>query len=241
MRTRHAQPASKIIDISGKINTHYLSKVRSLQHPMTACTGETRWVLLEDFFEKTALVESFIAAGDCQNLRVNSSQWDATYFECGETGERGRLRNRPIGTKYLYMEFDSAGQRFHGRTRYTITFAKASLPPARGSWSLTTYSERLGFDADAWNRFSLGTGNTDLKYNADGSLTLYASVNSPATDKKSNWLHAPNGTFSLFLRAHWSDQSILEGSWTPPVVEIMKEASGRTNCLTAIFAAGATS
>jgi hypothetical protein len=37
-------------------------------------------------------------------------------------------------------------------------------------------------------------------------------------DKESNWLPAPNGHFSLYIRAYWGKESILDGSWKPPVI-----------------------
>jgi hypothetical protein len=45
---------------------------------------------------------------------------------------------------------------------------------------------------------------------------------SPGEDKESNWLPAPNGTFSLYMRACWADQAILDGTWQPPIVAIVK-------------------
>jgi hypothetical protein len=41
---------------------------------------------------------------------------------------------------------------------------------------------------------------------------------SPGKDKESNWLPAPAGEFSIWLRAYWPDQPILDGTWTPPTV-----------------------
>jgi hypothetical protein len=49
-------------------------------------------------------------------------------------------------------------------------------------------------------------------------LTLYAGAKSPGKDKESNWLPAPNGAFSLYIRAYWADQAVLDGQWKPPVV-----------------------
>ena len=66
------------------------------------------------------------------------------------------------------------------------------------------------------------TKNKTLKYNADGSLTLYAGAKSPSQDKEDNWLPAPNGTFTLYIRAYWSDETILNGTWKPPVVSRMQ-------------------
>ena len=76
------------------------------------------------------------------------------------------------------------------------------------------------FNANALKRYSLGTKNKTLQNNADGSLTLYVGAESPGRAKESNWLPAPNGTFSLYLRAYSPEKAILDGSWKPPVVKI---------------------
>lgn len=57
---------------------------------------------------------------------------------------------------------------------------------------------------------------------SDGSLTLYAGARSPGKDKESNWLPAPSGPFSLYVRAYWPENAILEGKWTPPTIAAMK-------------------
>ena len=84
---------------------------------------------------------------------------------------------------------------------------------------MTLYNDVHFFNPNPLKRYSLGTKNKNLKYNADGSLTLYASANSPGKDKESNWLPAPEGTFSLYIRAYWRDKAIVDGSWKPPVIE----------------------
>jgi Protein of unknown function (DUF1214) len=47
------------------------------------------------------------------------------------------------------------------------------LPPVNGFWSLTLYHKEHLFEPNALNRFSLGTKSKSLKFNPDGSLTLY--------------------------------------------------------------------
>ena len=74
------------------------------------------------------------------------------------------------------------------------------------------------FHPNPLNRYSLGTKNKTLKYDSDGSLTLYAGATSPGKDKESNWLPAPDGPFSLYIRAYWADKAILDGTWKPPLV-----------------------
>jgi hypothetical protein len=74
------------------------------------------------------------------------------------------------------------------------------------------------FHPNDLKRYSLGTKNKNLKRNVDGSLTLYAGAKSPGAEKETNWLPAPGGHFSLYIRAYWGKMGILEGSWKPPVV-----------------------
>lgn len=109
---------------------------------------------------------------------------------------------------------------------YTITFAKGQTPPVKGFWSLTLYNAEHFFNQNPLKRYSLGTKNKTLKYNADGSLTLYAGARSPGTGHESNWLPASEGTFSLFIRAYWPDEAIVNGTWQPPRIEKLGEGTG---------------
>ena len=85
-------------------------------------------------------------------------------------------------------------------------------------WSVTPYNGEHFFNPNPLGRCSLGTKNETLKYEADGSLTLCAGAKSPGADKESNWLPAPTGPFSLYIRAYWANKAILDGQWMPPVV-----------------------
>ena len=61
---------------------------------------------------------------------------------------------------------------------------REKVPPVKGFWSLTLCNDRHLFNANPLNRFSLGTKNKTLQYNADGSLTLYAGATSPGKNKE---------------------------------------------------------
>ena len=126
--------------------------------------------------------------------------------------------NAPEETRYIYTDFDASGQRLAGSKHYTVTFAKGQLPPVDGFWSLTLYNKEHLFEPNALHRQSLGTKNKSLKYNADGSLTLYFQNQSPGADKENNWVPAPTDEFSLYIRAYWPTAEILEERWTPPPV-----------------------
>ena len=62
------------------------------------------------------------------------------------------------------------------------------MPPVNGFWSLSIYNEHHFFVRNPINRFSVGTKNKDLKFAADGSLTIYVQAEAP-TDP----VNAPTG------------------------------------------------
>jgi hypothetical protein len=140
------------------------------------------------------------------------------YYNRTGTARSNMFDNKPNETQYFYTDVDSGNQPLEGRHTYAITFPKGQTPPVNGFWSLTLYNEHHLFHPNVLKRYSLGTKNTDLQQNADGSLTLYAGVKSPGKEKESNWLPAPDGVFSLYIRAYWGKKGILDGTWKPPAI-----------------------
>ena len=160
-----------------------------------------------------------VPAGSGWNRSANNAKWGFDYLMRTATARSNMFENRPSETQYYYTDGDSKGVQLDGTKEYTITFLKGGLPPVNGFWSLTLYNKHHLFETNDLNRYSLGTKNTDLKFNADGSLTLYAGAKSPGKDKESNWIPAPEEEFSLYIRAYWAKQAILDGTWTPPTVK----------------------
>ncbi|WP_158938505.1 DUF1254 domain-containing protein [Burkholderia sp. S171] len=148
----------------------------------------------------------------------NGARWGTDYLSRAATAKSNMYDNGPEETRYIYTDFDSTGHRLDGTNRYTVTFPKGQLPPVKGFWSLTVYNKEHLFEANKLNRFSLGTKSKSLKYNADGSLTLYFQNESPGAEKETNWVPAPKDVFSLYIRAYWPGPAILDGTWTPPPV-----------------------
>ena len=152
----------------------------------------------------------------------NGAEFGTDYYTRAAVAKSNFLVNKPSETKYFYQDLDTGGVRLNGKNNYTVTFAKGELPPVKGFWSLTLYNEYHFFHPNELNRYSLGTKNKGLVFDADGSLTLHVQAKSPGKDKESNWLPAPDGDFSLYIRAYWPDAAITEGKWTPPPVKTSK-------------------
>jgi len=130
------------------------------------------------------------------------------------------LVNTAQETGYFYQDLDSGGARLNGANRYTIAFPKDQTPPVNGFWSLTLYNEHHFFAPNDINRYSTGTKNKALKYDPDGSLTIYVQADAPADAQRGNWLPAPKGDdFTLYVRAYWPKPAVTDGTWTPPAVK----------------------
>ena len=149
----------------------------------------------------------------------NGARFGTDYLSRTAMGKANIFVNTPDETTYFYQDLDSRGERLDGSRSYAVTFPPGGLPPVRGFWSLTLYNEHHFFHPNELNRYSLGTKNKNLRRAADGSLTLTASAAPPADEElRANWLPAPAGPFSLYLRAYWPGPPILDGDWTPPPV-----------------------
>jgi len=152
----------------------------------------------------------------------NEADFGTDYFTRTAVAKSNILVNSPSETKYFYQDLDVTGARLNGANRYTVTFAKDQTPPANGFWSLTLYNEHHFFAPNELKRYSLGTKNKTLRYNPDGSLTLYVQAEAPPEVQQANWLPAPkSGNFSLYIRAYWPKPPVIDGSWTPPAVQRM--------------------
>ena len=152
--------------------------------------------------------------------QTNGAQFGTDYLTRTAVARSNILVNRPAETRYFYLDVDGAGRRFDGTSRYTVRFERGALPPVHrnGFWSLTVYNDDHFFHPNALGRYSLGTKNKTLHTEPDGSLTLVVQAPEPAApEAKANWLPTPAaGAFSLYLRAYWPDDAILDARWTPP-------------------------
>ena len=171
--------------------------------------------IIEPFFEWK---HNGRPAGNGWNRSTNNARWGVDYFNRAGTAKSNMFDNAPNETQYFYTDYDSSGGRLEGARNYEVTFTAGQEPPVNGFWSLTLYNEHHFFHPNRLKRYSLGTKNKSLKRNRDGSLTLYCGAKSPGADRESNWLPAPEGHFSLYIRAYWGQQGILDGSWQPPPI-----------------------
>ena len=145
------------------------------------CAVETEQGVIEPLF---LWKHNGIPAGNGWNRSANNAQWGVDYLMRTSTARSNMFDNRPTETQYFYTDGDSQGVQLEGQHLYTVTFPEGGLPLVKGFWSMTIYNKYHLFEVNDLNRYSLGTKNKDLKFNPDGSLTLYAVRSPPAKIKK---------------------------------------------------------
>ena len=72
------------------------------------------------------------------------------------------------------------------------------------------------------DRYKIGTDTKGLETAPDGSITIVISRDRPTGENASNWLPAPDGLFSLFLRLYQPSEAVRNGTWAPPQVVKIK-------------------
>lgn len=169
-----------------------------------------------------------VDVGNGWQRQSDSGVWGADWFGRAQAAVIYILVNDYHEAVYFIRATDAKGALFNGRRRYTVTFPKDGLPPVDrsrgGFWSLTMYDkDYFMLSKPANGRTNIGTVSLDaneLKFAADGSLTITLSQDEPAdTEAKANWLPAPDDQFALIVRAYVPTQPILNGAYKLPNVE----------------------
>ena len=130
----------------------------------------------------------------------------------------GIYANSAEEAMYPVLSTDSDGQPLTGADRYTLTFGPGQLPPVNAFWSVTMYKlPESALVDNPINRYLINSPMLpDLIRNPDGGLTIYVQNSPPESDKQPNWLPAPPGPFTVFMRLYWPKPEALEGTWQPP-------------------------
>jgi hypothetical protein len=127
----------------------------------------------------------------------------------------------PEEAVYYSYYADKDGKPLNGKNRYRIHFGKDRLPPAQAFWSYTAYDNDRYLIENPVRRYAVGD-RSPLRYNADGSLDIYLSEQSPGKDRENNWLPTGGGFFNLTLRIYIPTPEFLKNRavWKDPLPEI---------------------
>ena len=183
-------------------------------------------------------VDTYLASGmtDVNGWQLGSLPGDRAHYNGdwvmrAATAKAGIYGNDAAEAVYPLGRVDVNGNTIDtSKHNYTLTFAAGQMPPVNAFWSVTMYDGKSQLMVEnPINRYLVNTAMvSDMKKNADGSVTIYIQKDSPGKDKEANWLPAPNDTAYLVMRLYWPKPateavSILpvgKGTWKPPGIVI---------------------
>jgi hypothetical protein len=117
---------------------------------------------------------------------------------------------------------DQEGKPLNGQNNYEIHFEKGNLPPAKFFWSVTMYDLPDRFlVVNEIDRYSIGDRTEGLKYDDDGSLTIYVQNKMPEGEKKANWLPVPAAPFFMASRSYGPGTAMIDGSYKIPECKLV--------------------
>ncbi len=163
---------------------------------------------------------------------LTDGAWRSAPPNVGNFGENDELRARIAlsglaalsaqEATYFVTARDSAGQSLDGRRAYTFTLPPGGVP-VEAFWSLTMYAEdengRFFLAENPIQRYSISDRTSEVQAGEDGSIIIYLQAEMPQGETVGNWLPAPQGPFSLSLRAYLPRPEVLSGEWIPAPVE----------------------
>ncbi|MEH7376066.1 DUF1214 domain-containing protein, partial [Neobacillus drentensis] len=111
--------------------------------------------------------------------KFNPSNWG----RMAETGDFiGRAATQPLaGAIENYVEecvklrlfVDDKGNPLKGSNKYILNFTKEQVPKTNAFWSFTAYDSKYDLIANPINKYAVRSNDANLKYNKEGSLTIY--------------------------------------------------------------------
>lgn len=125
-------------------------------------------------------------------VTIKAGEWGNKYLDRAAIADYAIYANRAASSMYPEVHVDQIGDPLEGSQRYTLRFEKFQLPPVNDFWSITLYrGDTLTLAENPIKRYSIGDRTPGLKFDDDGSLTIYVQKDSPGKDKESNWLAHP--------------------------------------------------
>jgi hypothetical protein len=149
---------------------------------------------------------------------ADTARYGTDYLTRALVAQIGLGANTVEKALYPTADRDSRGRLLDGAHDYVVHFAPGRLPPVRQFWSLTLYDQRILFHANPLDRFALGDRSSALRKDRDGGLTIYVSHRDPGAARRANWLPAPGGRFSLYLRLYEPEPAASANRWRPPSI-----------------------
>ena len=146
------------------------------------------------------------------NVDLVGGSFNDSYLARAEGSVQGLIVHDPEWGTYFHTYSDGENRLLQGDKRYKLHFTKDQLAKVDkpGFWSITMYGTNYQLVKNPIDRFSIGDRTPGIKYNDDGSLTLYLQSTAPA-GFESNWLPSPkSGIYRLNYRVYLPNKEMIK-------------------------------
>jgi hypothetical protein len=108
-----------------------------------------------------------------------------------------------------------------GTQKYKLTLKKAQLPQTKAFWTINVLQVDKQIYENVKGKYGIGSKSKGLKFNKDGSLTIYLQVE-PPKGLETNWVPLPTENFELVFKVYTPGEMVYSGEWAPPAIENVK-------------------
>jgi hypothetical protein len=152
--------------------------------------------------------------------RPSLGDFDQDYLFRAQVALTGLAALTPSEAVYMRAVAPDGGFEFAPGSAWRLRFPPGRRLPVDAFWSLTLYERtpenQLYMAANPLNRYSIGDRTPGLRASPDGGLDIWIGHADPGRARRSNWLPAPAGPFSLNLRAYLPRPELQDGRYRTP-------------------------
>jgi hypothetical protein len=155
------------------------------------------------------------------SYNVGEGKWGTKYMKNAASAFKGFNQTFADETMKYVTALDDSKQTLNGNKKYKITLKKPQLPQAKAFWTVNVLKADKQVYENPKGKYGVGNKTKGLKYNKDGSLTLYYQADAPK-GFEANWIPIPAENFELVFKVFSPGETVISGEWAPPAVEMTK-------------------
>ncbi|MCA9493719.1 MAG: DUF1254 domain-containing protein [Myxococcales bacterium] len=127
----------------------------------------------------------------------------------------GWVTQEPVEAVYVRSEL------YDGASPHVLRMEASQLPPAEAFWSISVYGEDSHPIANPQERYSVQSTDPTLIFGPKGGVEIRFAPTWPG-GPPDNWLPVDaTRRYNVFLRAYIPGDSVLDGTWQPPPIELL--------------------
>lgn len=152
---------------------------------------------------------------------TNIGEWGRHVVERAAISEFIQYGNNISAAAYYHAFLDNRGRPLDGSKArgYVLTIPKSKLPKAKRFWSFTAYTPNsIELVRNEARKYVVASYTPGLRYNGDGSLSIYMTREVPKGVPEANWLPVPDGPFNIMLRVYGPEGKVANNTYVPPSI-----------------------